>query len=612
MLPCEPVEPSARRGSLCRVLIVLLAACALVLASCANVGTSTSAALRSKTVTFALGTGEDFTWLFPIENAANSEPWDWQVSQMLWLPLYFGGQGSQPILNEKLSLANPPRWSDHDQTVTITLKNYKWSDGDPVTSRDVEFWFNLERANKTKDNFYSPGELPDDVKSIDYPNSTTVVMHLVRSYSQQWFDDNQLSWVFALPQQEWDRTSLTGPVGNYDTTTAGAEAVFNFMYAQSNGLSTYTTNPIWKVVDGPWRLTGYDATTYQTTLEPNPHYSGPDKPSINKYVIESFTSNEAELDALRSGTVTFGYLTADNYAVKSYYESHGFAVDAWTPQYDQWAELGYTSRTYGPLVRQLYIRQALQHLVNEPLYMETTLHGLGTLNYGPVPNTPGSPYVSQEEKTDPDPYSIAAARALLTGHGWAPGPGGYMVCRSAGTATDECGAGIRAGRQLELSLMYQTEYPTLLAQVETYASVAATAGVNLRLDPQSETTMFSIGGICPPGPCNWGILIYADWMWNYGEGALLPSGDQNFSSGGSGDYWSGGYSSATADKLIQDERYNSGVANVYKFEDYISRQVASLWFPTVATWSVVQDDLTGWLPQNAFGYAVPSEWSFKT
>jgi len=611
MLASRHVKIPVRPGSLTRVLIMVLVVGTLVLAGCANVGSSSSAA-KSKTATFALGTGEDFTWLFPIENAANAEPWDWEVSQMLWLPLYFGGAAGKPVVNERLSLANPPSWSDNDKTVTITLKNYKWSDGKPVTSRDVALWFNLERANKAKDNFYSPGQLPDDVKSIGYPNATTIVMHLTRSYSQQWFDENQLTWIFALPQQEWDRTSLTGPIGNYDETTAGAVKVFNFLYAQSNELSTYATNPIWKVVDGPWRLTGYDATTYRTTLEPNAHYSGPDKPSLDKYVIESFTSNAAEIDALRSGGVTYGYLTADNYSLKSYFTGHGFTVAPWRPQYVQWAELGYTSPTFGPIVRQLYIRQALQHLVDEPLYLQTTLHGLGIPTYGPVPNTPGSPYVSREETINPYPYSTTAARNLLTSHGWAPGPGGYMVCRKAGTAAGECGAGISAGRQLELTFMYQTEYPTLLAQVETYVSAAKAAGVNLRLDPQSETTMFSIGGVCPPGPCNWGLLIYADWMWNYGEGALLPSGDSNFSSGFSGNYWSGGYSSAAADKLIDNERFNSGIANVYKFENYISRQVAALWFPTVSTWSVVQDNLVGWYPQNAFGYAVPSEWHFKT
>lgn len=577
---------------------------AMALAGC---GLNTATATSGQTVTFAYQVGNDFTWLFPIENAANAEPWDWNVTIALWLPLYAEGQGAAPVINNRLSLAYPPVWSDHDTTVTINLKHYVWSDGKPVTSRDVEMWFNLERANKTQDNSYTPGQLPDDVKSIDYPTSSSIVMHLTRSYSQQWFDENQLTWVFALPQQEWDRTSLNGPVGNYDLTTAGAKAVFAFLFKQSSELSTYATNPIWKVVDGPWRLTGFDATTYRTTLQPNKRYSGPDKPRIEKFVIESFTSNTAEVNALRSGALTFGYLTSDNYTLKSYFESHGFKVQEWAPQYVQWAELGYTSPTYGPLVRQLYIRQALQHLVNEPLYTDTAMHGLGLLTYGPVPNSPGSPYVSPEEKVDPDPYSISAARQLLTTHGWAPGPGGYMVCKHPGTGPTQCGAGIAAGRELQLSFLYSTGYPSLLAQVETYVQAAKAAGISLPLNPQSTTTMFSIGGTCPPGPCNWGIQLYSDWLWNYGQEAILPSGDTDFASG---NYWAGGYSSATADQLIQEERYSTGLNHVFAFENYISRQVASVWFPTEATWSVVQDGLEGWSPQNAFGYTVPSEWRF--
>lgn len=301
---------------------------AMALAGC---GLNTATATSGQTVTFAYQVGNDFTWLFPIENAANAEPWDWNVTIALWLPLYAEGQGAAPVINNRLSLAYPPVWSDHDTTVTINLKHYVWSDGKPVTSRDVEMWFNLERANKTQDNSYTPGQLPDDVKSIDYPTSSSIVMHLTRSYSQQWFDENQLTWVFALPQQEWDRTSLNGPVGNYDLTTAGAKAVFAFLFKQSSELSTYATNPIWKVVDGPWRLTGFDATTYRTTLQPNKRYSGPDKPRIEKFVIESFTSNTAEVNALRSGALTFGYLTSDNYTLKSYFESHGFKVQEWAP-----------------------------------------------------------------------------------------------------------------------------------------------------------------------------------------------------------------------------------------------------------------------------------------
>ena len=41
-----------------------------------------------------------------------------------------------------MSLANDPVWSNGDTTATITLKsNYKWSDGQPITSRDVLFFY---------------------------------------------------------------------------------------------------------------------------------------------------------------------------------------------------------------------------------------------------------------------------------------------------------------------------------------------------------------------------------------------------------------------------------------------------------------------------------------
>jgi peptide/nickel transport system substrate-binding protein len=527
---------------------------------------------------------------------------------MQWLPLYFEGDGAKPIINQRLSLAYPPTWSDGDRTVTINLKHYMWSDGKPVTSRDVELWYNLQLYNKAKNDFYTPGQLPDDVKSVSYPSSTQIVMHLTRPYSEQWFDDNQLTWIFALPHQSWDRTSLNGPVGNYDRTKSGAQKVFNFLTDESKQLSTYPTNPLWQVVDGPWHLTGYDATTYKATFVPNTKYSGPDKPKLSKYVIESFASNQAEINALRSGEVTYGYLNPDNYSQKSYFTSHGYTVAAWQPQFVQWDELGFTSKTYGPLVRQLYIRQALQHLVNQPLYNSAIFHGLGQPTYGPVPNTPGSPFPTPQDQTNHLPYSVSAARALLTSHGWAPGPGGYMVCKQPGTGANQCGAGIAAGRQLKLLFMYSTDYPYLLAQVESYVTSAKQAGINLPLDPQSANTMYSIAGVCPPGPCNYGIVGYSNWFWDYGQGAVLPSGDSDFATG---NYWGGGYSSPKMDQLINQERYHSGLSHLYAWENYIVAQSPVIFFPTVGTWSVVSNNLKGWQPQNAFGYYVPSLWSSK-
>jgi peptide/nickel transport system substrate-binding protein len=587
-------------------------AVSLLAAGCAS-GQSTSShvtgpPIKGGTATFALPVGQDFSWLFPIENVANDEPWEFNVEDVIWRPLYFEGVGANPIINERLSLAYPPVWSGHDQTVTIRLKHYLWSDGTPVTSRDVEFFLNLERVNKTQNSFYAPGTLPDDVKSVSYPNASTIVMHLARPYSQQWFDGNQLTWIFPLPQHVWDKTSLTGKVGNYDRTTAGAKAVFTFLFDQSKEVSTYATNPLWQTMDGPWRLAGYDATTFQTTLEPNPHYSGPDKPHLAKFVIDSFPDETAEIDALRSGVLTYGYLPLSDYGLKGYLQSRGFTIAPWAPQYVESAELGFTSPVYGPLVRQLYLRQALQHLVDEPLYMTQLFHNLGQYTYGPVPNLPGSPYVSPQEKTDPYPYSISAARGLLTAHGWAPGGGGYMVCKRPGTGPTDCGAKIAAGRVLALKMMYSTGVPSLVSEVQAYQTAAKNAGVQINLDPQTETTMFSIGGVCPPGPCDWGIQLYASWFWNYGQGNVYPTSESEFTTG---NYWGGGYSSPTADRLIHAAQLHTGLAYLYAEENYLSRNLPALWFPTVDNEiSVVKDTLHGWLPQSVFTNPMAQDWYY--
>lgn len=616
----EAFDPQgARSGSIGwrrrsrRACAVAGAAALLVVAGCVSqpAGGSRQAgpAVKGGTATFALPVGEDFSWLFPIQNTANDEPWDGNVEEALWRPLYFAGQGAKPVIDPAVSLAYPPVWSDHDQTVTIKLKPYMWSDGTPVTSRDVEFFLNLERVNKAQDSWYSPGELPDDVKSVSYPDASTVVLHLKGSYSEQWFNNNQLTWIFPMPQHAWDKTSAAGKVGNYDRTTAGAKAVFSYLFGQSKKVSTYATNPLWQVVDGPWRLTGYDPTTFQTTLQPNPHYSGPVKPHLSKFVIESFPGETAEVDALRSGTLSYGYLPFSDYGLSGNLQRQGYTIAPWAPEYVEWAELGYTSKTYGPLVRQLYIRQALQHLVNQKLYMSTLFHGLGQYTYGPVPNLPGSPYVSPQEKTDPAPYSTSAAHTLLAAHGWAPGAGGYLVCKRPGNGPGDCGAGIAAGRTLTFSMMYSTGSPTLQSEVQAYQTAAKSAGIQINLDPQTETTMFSIGGTCPPGPCNWGILIYSSWMWNYGQGDVYPTSEGQFNTGGN--YWSGGYSSPTADHLIDATFHQTGLKYLYAEENYLSRDIAALWFPTVDNEiSVVKNTLRGWQPQQVFANPVPENWYY--
>ena len=118
---------------------------------------------------------------------------------------------------------------------------------------------------------------------VTTPNVHTVVIDLKRSYNPAFYTDDVLTEVPLLPQHAWDKTSLTGKVGNYDETTAGADAVWNFLQKQGSDIGTFTTNPMWQVVDGhgSWRSSRAMAITSgcRTRTTPAPTSRSSPRPS---------------------------------------------------------------------------------------------------------------------------------------------------------------------------------------------------------------------------------------------------------------------------------------------------------------------------------------------
>ena len=57
----------------------------------------------------------------------------------MWRPLYYAPQGSPQTVDATLSVANAPVWSNGDKTMSISLKPWKWSNGETVSSKDLLF-----------------------------------------------------------------------------------------------------------------------------------------------------------------------------------------------------------------------------------------------------------------------------------------------------------------------------------------------------------------------------------------------------------------------------------------------------------------------------------------
>lgn len=497
----------------------------LVLAVTVSDATGASAAARKHStashgavVTMAEGAQGTPNNIMPFVSGANNSAANTNLQEQMWPTLYtIGTAKNVNALNAPLSLAEAPVYSTGDTQVSITLKPYKWSDGTPVTARDVVFFMNLLKANKTSWAHYTPGDMPTNVVSWTAQGARTVVFKLNRSYNPTWFTDDELAYIVPLPQQAWDKESTTGAVGNYDQTTAGAKAVYTYLNKQGENTATYGSNPLWQVVDGAWKIQQYTSNGF-VALVPNTSYSGPDKPKIAKFEEEPFTSSTAEFNALLSGNLDIGYVPLNDLAEQSRVESAGFhAVQSELVAVNM-LSLNYHSPVVGPLVKQEYIRRALNDVMDEKSQISAILHKTGGyVDYGPIPTVPKTPYMAAIQKKSP--FDISAARKLLTSHGWKIPANGAAKCVHPGTGSSDCGAGIKKGKTLTFSLVYVSGSGYLTATMENYKSDASKAGIVLNLSQQPFNSI--VGDICGTATCdspgwqiaNWG----AGFSWNFGS-----------------------------------------------------------------------------------------------
>jgi peptide/nickel transport system substrate-binding protein len=497
----------------------------------------------------------------------------------MYPPLYWMGTSKTPFVNYRLSLAYPPTFTNGGTSVLIRLKHYHWSNGDPVTSRDVEFWMNLLIANKADWAAYVPGAFPANVTTVKVISPSELTITFNRAYNQKWILYNELSQVFPIPQAVWDKTSSSGAVGNYDETAAGARAVYSFLNQQSEHESTYTTNPLWQVVDGPYRLSAFSPSTGYTVLSPNREYSGQLKPEVKVEELP-FTSDAAEFDALTSGSVDYGYLPFTNLGQMAHIASQGFKLYPWVEWAVTYMPINFTNPTTGPVFSQLYVRQAMQYLIDQPLYVKDVFHSYATATYGPVPVDIRTSYLDSQQGRNPYPYDPAKAKALLSSHGWSLASNGISRCTRPGSSGGDCGVGITKGQSLSFSLLYASGNPALTAELESIQSAFDLVGFHVTLSESPASTVFAESVPCDPTTkvgCSWSLMDWGE-AWGYNLD-FYPTGGEIFETGAASNY--GGYNNATMDKLIVGTHDQSGTAALYKYENYAAKQLPVLWMPNL-------------------------------
>ncbi len=594
-----------------RVFAVLTAfvIAALALSACTSSSKGGSGKpVKGGDVTWAEQPGAPPNYIFPLDAlqyfATNNIA---QFQYLMWRPLYWIGNGTDVALNEQLSLAEPPQYSDGNKVVTMTLKNWKWSDGKPITSRDVTFWINLLRANKENWGEYAPGYFPDDIARIEAPSDHKVVLTLKTAVSPQWFTMSELTQINPVPQHAWDKTAQSGSVGNYDTSTSGAKAVYKFLDGQARDKTKYASDPLWQVVDGPWKLSSFDPSG-RAKFVPNPYYSGPVKAKLSSFTEVPFTSGESEYNSLRAGSLTYGYIPQTDVAQKQLVESRGYAVAPWYLWSMNILPINFNNPQVGPMLRQLYVRQALQSLINQKQYVSAILHGYGAVDNGPVPSYPKTPYLTQTLENGAYPYDVNRASQLLTSHGWAVHPNGATTCTKPGTGADECGAGIPAGQKLSFSLTYGSGILEISQEMQAWKSDLSRVGIQLNLAQAPLNEVFAALTPCKPSQsaCSWQMGYWGNG-WEFAPD-YYPSGEVAFSTGAIGNW--GSYSDPQMDAKIRATTENAGLADFHTWADYTSQQLPMLFMPLSATQiSAISTRLHGATPQPSAGLQMtPESW----
>ncbi len=271
----------------------------------------------------------------------------------------------------------------------------------------------------------------------------------------------------------WDITAKGGApnsggcaAGAYGTVDSQCKKVYTFLSKQANSLSTYATSPIWAVVDGPWKLSSFNASG-NVTFVPNPTYSGPVKPTLKKFIELPYTSDSAEFNALVGGKVTVGYLPVQDVTqattnpLKAGPNNPRLGNFNLNPLYT-WSinYFPYNFHTKGTAGKDLQpaVLPPGRPVPGRPAALhQEDLQGLRRRNLRPGAGDPAQPLrLPGGRRDNPLKYNPATAVSLLKSHGWKVVPYGTSTCQSPGTAANQCGAGIPKGAKLSFNLQFDS------------------------------------------------------------------------------------------------------------------------------------------------------------
>ncbi|KOU61074.1 peptide ABC transporter substrate-binding protein [Streptomyces sp. MMG1533] len=565
-----------------------------LLAGCSGASGSSSASHDS--IDYALPANFTPNWILPIGTAAHLNTNNISIANTLWEPLVaYDGSTGKIAWNKAGSVATAADFASDGKSVRITLGDRHWSDGKPITSRDVQFWFDLIKANKAQWAGYNPGKAPDNWTSFKAEDDRHFTITFDKSYNPQWMLANELSQITPLPQHVWDKGG-------------DAEQVWTYLNNAAKNIAGYQTNALWKAISGPYAVKSF-STAGKVVLTANTKYDGGEKPAVPTVNLLPFTTADAEKNALRSGGVDYGYIEATDLDQKDSFTAQGYSVKPWSGWAITYMPYNFNNPAMGAVFKQLYARQAVQRSIDQGTVAKVVFNSTAVPGYGPIPQGQASDFVSSVQKSNPYPFSTSAAQKLLTDHGWTE-QGGVMTCTSPGSGASRCGEGVAKGTKFEMQVLSQSGSTVTDNMMSAIQSSLAKTGIKFSIKTAPVNSVLSQTPPCTSGQsvCKWQLSFFGtagSWYFN-----AFPTGDSLFQSKGGSNF--GNYSNPEVDKLISASTTSSSNQAIQDYSAALAKDLPVIWLPEpVYQISVVKNGLGGF-SQDSLANFHPAQWKWTS
>jgi peptide/nickel transport system substrate-binding protein len=369
---------------------------ALLLAACGPSGTPTGSGSGSGSASSGKpvrgGTWTDDLYEEPSSLLPNgsSETFAYLLDTTIWAPLFLGkpdGTIAPGLIAEVPTSTNGDISSDL-KTWTFKLKpGLKWSDGQPLDARDVDFTWKL---------WDNP----------NYGTSVTTGFNLIKSAD---ISSDNLSITFHLSQAFAPFLSVW---------TDGAFApmpahIFSKMNPANILKSPMNLNPT--VSSGPFTLTtSKPGDQYIVSRNPNYYLASQGLPYLDKIVFRIVTNQDTILKDVQSGGIDAAWFL-DVTKKATYQQQSNYSIVS-APVAANFEAIYFNLKN--PVLQDVNIRKAISMAINQQQLIQVARHGQAA----PLCTDHASAYKPGYQADAACPkYDPAAAKALLQSNGWTLG-----------------------------------------------------------------------------------------------------------------------------------------------------------------------------------------------